>query len=658
MNDTVSEDIPDRTKELIAGSFRLTPLRIALLLALITLAVFLPVSGYDFVNYDDEHYITLHPTVLQGITLGGIAEMSTGTHHSNWHPLTSLSHMLDVELFGLNAGAHHSVNLLLHLANTLLLFFLLSRTTGAAYCSAFVAALFAVHPLHVESVAWISERKDVLSTTFWLLATYAYIRYTERPAWHRYLVVAAFFALGLMAKPMVVTLPFTLLLLDFWPLNRLTNRDAAIRLIIEKLPLICLSIIACVITYAVQLDAGAVKTFEEFPLVHRLGNAIVSYGLYLVNTLWPTNLAAFYPFPLGGPPLWKVIAAAFTLLGISVFALRSVRTKPYFLVGWLWYLGTLVPVIGIVQVGAQAMADRYTYVPLIGILVAATWLVAHQVEKRAWLQTTVIAVSISCLIAAVFLSALQVRYWRDSESLWTHAVSVTGENYLAHQNLGVAIVADSPTKAGEHFAEALRIKPDYADAHGNMGSLYWTQNRYDEALESYRTAIALDPSNAVFHGNLGLSLLRLQDTDGAIASLTTSVRLDPRQAQPQQDLGDALLKNQQPGQAIEHYSAALSLNPSSRDTLCNLAIALIQLERFADARDELNYVLVRAPEYIPAIHALGVAAASQGDSDTARAAFAEVLRLDSTHAQARENLARLESATGNATGDGSVESQP
>ena len=641
----------DRPPEIVGGAVHLTPVRAALLLTLITLAVFLPVTGYDFVNYDDEEYITLHPTVLKGVTLNGIVEVSTQTHHSNWHPLTSLSHMLDVELFGLNAGAHHSVNLLFHLVNTLLLFILLTRMTRAAYCSAFVAALFAVHPLHVESVAWISERKDVLSTTFWLLATLAYVRYTERPSGRRYLGVALLFGIGLMAKPMVVTLPFTLLLLDFWPLNRMKDRASAIKLMIEKLPLLGLSLITCVLTYTVQLNAGAVKTFEEFPLAHRLTNATVTYALYLFKTLWPVNLAAFYPFPLGGPPLWKVGFALLVLVGISLFAFRSARTKPYLLVGWLWFLGTLVPVIGLVQVGAQAMADRYTYVPLIGIFIAATWLVAGWAAHRAWPTRVIATASIACVVIAGLFSAVQVRHWRDSVSLWSHAVDATRDNYLAHQNLGVAIVADEPVEAAAHFTEALRIKPDYADAHGNMGSLYLTQNRYDEALDSYRTAIALDPASAVQHGNLGLALLRLEDLDGAIASLLTAVSLDPRQAQPRQNLGDAFLKQGDPGRAVEHYAAALSLEPSSKETRCNLAIALIQLSRYTDARGQLAHILDRAPEYIPAQHALGVAAASQGDFETARAAFTEVLRLDPSHAQARANLTRLEAEAG-ATAEG------
>ena len=464
-------------------------------ITLLTLALYWRVQGHGFLHYDDYQYVVDNPHVRHGLTRQGVLWALTSGYASNWHPLTWLSHMLDCELYGLNPQGHHLNNLLLHIANALLLFRLLLRMTGALWRSAFVAALFALHPLHVESVAWVAERKDVLSTLFWMLTLGAYLRYRERPTGTRYLATLFLFALGLAAKPMLVTLPFVLLLLDCWPLGRMPSPRSLLPLVREKAPFFVLAALSSVITFWVQSHWGAVVL--SIPLKERLANALVSYVGYGAKMLWPVNLACFYPHPLDGLPLWQAAGALLLLAGVTVAVVRAGRRLPYLAVGWLWYLGTLVPVIGLVQVGAQAMADRYTYVPLIGLFVMLSWGAGSLAAKGPLPKIATAALSAALLAALLPLTWSQISHWKDSETLFAHALEVTDRNLLAHNNLGNALARQGRLEEAEfHLVEALRLRPDYAAAQNNLGILRLRQGRFEEAAGHFAN---LDDRPAVLH---------------------------------------------------------------------------------------------------------------------------------------------------------------
>jgi len=576
---------------------------ICLCLVLVTLAVYWPVRHYQFVNYDDIYYVYLNPHVRAGLTPGGVAWAFTSHYRSNWHPLTWLSHMLDCEIFGLDAGAQHLVNVAFHAVNVLLLFLVLNRMTRAPWRSAFVAALFALHPLHVESVAWIAERKDVLSAFFFMLTLWAYVGYVERlsvisdqlsgkqistnhqsPATGFYVLALVFFALGLMSKPMVVTLPFVLLLLDYWPLGRMFCRarmpegfraaasagnpdirrglpalqslnsgsmDFAPkpcgfgRLIVEKLPFFTLSALSCIVTIWAQ--RGAIGSLEKFPLAARLANAVVAYAAYLVKAVWPTHLAVFYPYHK--LPLQVIVLSVVVLIIISAWTLWQARRAPQFIVGWLWYWGTLVPVIGLVQVGQQSMADRYTYLPLIGIFVMLAWAIPDLVFEpgaRRTHDTTVAAgfslrgtdapmkgaatrnsvllgalkpvaavIAVSLLFVLAVLSRLQVRYWENTETLFDHALQVTKDNWIAHYNLGFALAqAGKIPEALQQFEEAVKIKPDYADAQYNLGRALILEGRAPEAVGHWETAAESNPGDLETQNDLARLLATLPPSKG------------------------------------------------------------------------------------------------------------------------------------------------
>ncbi|MFL5339967.1 MAG: glycosyltransferase family 39 protein [Gemmataceae bacterium] len=401
---------------------------LGLLLVASTLAVFGRCLANEFVNYDDPQYVTDNPHVKEGLTLDGVRWAVTSTDYLNWHPLTWLSLQLDTELFGLEPWGFHLTAILLHAADALLLFLILRQTTGALWPSGFVAALFALHPLHVESVAWVAERKDVLSTLFGLLAIAAYLRYVEQPGWRRYLLVLLAAALSLTAKPMWVTLPGVLLLLDYWPLGRL-QKSSTRTVLLEKVPLLALAATAGVLTVFAQHRGGAVESLELFPWDQRVGNAVVSYIRYLGMTVWPEGLAPFYPHPRGNLPVWPDIGAAVLLVTITTVVLALRRRCPYLVVGWFWYLGTLVPMIGLVQVGEQARADRYTYLPLIGIFIIVAFGLSDLLRSRRFPRALLFAAAIAVILACATLTWKQIGYWHDSRALWAHAVAVTADNY-------------------------------------------------------------------------------------------------------------------------------------------------------------------------------------------------------------------------------------
>ena len=549
---------------------------LAALLALATAAAYWPVLHCGYLNLDDDLYVTANPAVRGGLTLAGVHWAFTATHAALWHPLTWLSHMLDVELWGSNPAGHHATNLFLHVVNTVLLLLVLVRLTRARWRSAVVAALFALHPLHVESVAWVAERKDLLSALFAFLAVGAYGRYAERPGPGRYAAVALALALGLMAKPMLVTLPFVLLLLDVWPLGR----GMSARLVLEKVPLLVLAAGAGVMELIAAGRSGAVGHLDRFPVAARLANAAVSYARYLGKTVWPTDLAVFYPYPSAWPA-WDLAGAAFLLLATTAFALRR---RSYLLVGWLWFLVTLVPVIGIVQAGSQAMADRFVYVPLVGPFLVVAW-GAHDLLRRWPIRPPLIAAGAAALLGALgCLTWSQVHYWQNSVALFTHALEVTSDNWLAHNNLGDALARQGRLdEATLHFSASVALEPSNPDAYYNLGVVLQRKGRAEEAIAPYRAALLLKPEYPNLHNNLGLALLATGDVGGAVGELEQGVRLRP-DAVAHFNLGLALARGGQADEAIAHYREALRSKPDFAEAARELAVALAAREKPEEAK--------------------------------------------------------------------------
>ncbi|WP_051408851.1 tetratricopeptide repeat protein [Syntrophorhabdus aromaticivorans] len=517
---------------------------ISLLLVFMTVLAFWQVARSEFINFDDNVYVTENSHVLQGITRGSITWAFTTGHASNWHPLTWISHMVDVQVFGLRPTWHHLMNLLFHIANTVLLFFVLHRMTKALWQSAFVAALFALHPLHVESVAWVAERKDVLSTFFFMLTIGAYSLYVEERNFRRYALLLLFFAFGLLSKPMLVTLPFVLLLLDYWPLGRLERnpagedpaqtpifRWATVRpLLVEKIPLFALAAFSCVVTYFVQHHGGMMRGMEILSLGTRLANALVSYAAYMGKMLWPVNLAVLYPHPVWWPA-WKVIAGAVVFLSLTALAVKTGRRRPYLPVGWLWYVGTLIPVIGIVQVGSQAMADRYTYIPLIGLFIIAAWGIPGLLVRLPRRREILVALSALCLICLFFLTWKQVSYWRSSITLYNHTLAITKRNGAIYMNRGTAYLVLGDYRAAiEDLGRAIEIDPKFAPAYLNRSTAYGVMGDHARAVADLNKALEINPQYALAYRNRGITYEIMGDYARAMADFTKAARLDPRYA--------------------------------------------------------------------------------------------------------------------------------
>ena len=593
-------------------------------LAAMTLAIYAQVIGHQFITLDDPTYIKENPMVNRGLTLGGLAWAFTTFYATNWHPLTWISHMIDCQLFGTNAGRHLLANALFHVVNTLLVFWFLLRATHARWPSALVAALFALHPLHVESVAWASERKDTLSTLFGLLSLIAYVRYAERPSISRYAWVAVTLALGLLAKPMLVTWPFVMLLLDYWPLGRIRGQPArrslaeggwlVVRdLVIEKIPLFALVTASVIVTFLAQSHGGAVRTFAAAPVALRLSNALVSYAKYLLLTFWPHHLAVYYPLPPTGIPAWQIIGAAFLLIGITVFCISRPRMfSGYLIVGWLWFLGTLVPVIGLVQVGGQTMADRYFYIPSIGLFVALVFGLADIARKwrvAPWLSAGVAG---GVLLILATLTNAQIQRWRDSFALFEHTLAVTPPNLQIERNLALALGGSGRyDDAAMHFERALQIDPNFYDglvglgvtrefqgrlpqaidyfqaairsqpnaptAHQQLGRALWKQNRDQAALEEMRRASELAPEDAEIGADFALGLELVGRMPEAVAQFYKALRLNPNNAEAHANLGSALLTSGKTRESIPEFEAALRLNPSLENARKNLQQAQAKL---------------------------------------------------------------------------------
>jgi protein O-mannosyl-transferase len=691
---------------------RLAAWLLAVLLVLGTMALYWPATRCEFVNLDDNLHVTANVQVQKGLTLESLKWAWLNPVNYLWQPLTVWSHMLDCQLFGLKPWGHHLTSVLLHAVNTGLVFLLLRRLTGALWRSVWVAALFGWHPLRVESVAWVAERKDVLSVFFGLLALMAYARYAQaqslkskvqrlkseagaedaesgmqkpgkpetqhasrftfhvsRLAPHAgafYFLSLFLYALGLMSKPMLVTWPFVMLLLDYWPLKR--NAECGIRsaepgaggtgqgrtlpwtkLVWEKIPFFVLAAVMSVVTFMVQKRLGILAAGEHLPLGARLGNALISYCRYLGKMFWPTDLAGLYPHP-GYWPLEKALLAGVLLLGLSVLVWVGRRRHPYLLMGWLWYCGTLVPVSQVVQTAVQAMADRYTYVPSLGVLILTVWS-AWELTRR-W-RYQVLGWSAAGGVAIVLCLALtrqQIGYWKDSEALWRQAVKVTDNNYLAHTQLGI-VLGLAHTQLGiilgqkgqseeaiRHYQEALRLEPGCAEAHYNLGAARDKKGQSEEAIRHYQEALRLEPDHAEAHNNLGLALDKKGESEEAIRQYQEALRLKPDYALAHNNLGAALDKKGQGEEAIRQLQEALRLKPDYADAHYNLGAALDKKGQSEEAIRQYQEALRLKPDYADAHNNLGAALDDQGQSDGAIRHYQAALRLKPDHAEAHNNL--------------------
>jgi protein O-mannosyl-transferase len=563
-------------------------------LLLAILLVFGQTAWHEFLNYDDPAFVSENLVVQSGLTWKGIAWGFTTFETANWYPVTWLSHMLDCQLFGLRSGWHHGMNVAFHIVNSILLYILLLRMTGAFWRSAVVAALFALHPLHVESVAWVAERKDVLSTMFALLAILAYVGYVRRPSAIRYVLVAVLLTLGLMSKPMLVTLPFVLLLLDYWPLSQWglpPCGQTALRLVLEKLPLLALAAAFSVVTYVAQLQEGATTMLsDKIAFSVRLANALVSYIEYLGKTVWPYPLIVFYPY-VPDRPLWQPVAAATFLIAVTGVAVWLWRSRPYLTVGWFWYFGTLVPVIGLIQVGSQSIADRYTYLPLVGIFILAVWGSADLLAGWRYGRTTLGVLAAAAILACMILTARQTAHWTDTISLFEYVLTITPDNAVAHENVGdVLLQKHRNEEAAAHFREAVRIDPRSGTMkYCNVASTLSNQKRFAEAADQLREALRLDPNLAVAHNNLALVLAQLGNFQEVIEHLQEAVRVAPDKPEVLKNLAWALAtcpdhKLRDGPKAVELAERAVALSKGQQpDFLDTLAAAYAEAGRFPEA---------------------------------------------------------------------------
>jgi tetratricopeptide (TPR) repeat protein len=635
---------------------------VSVFLAVIVWIAFGQALGHEFVGYDDPRYVVQNTWVTNGVTPGGIKWALTHVHASNWHPLTTISHMLDCQLYGLQPWGHHLTNILLHATAAILLFLALRKLTGALWPSLLVAAVFAVHPLRVESVAWVSERKDVLSGVFFMLTLWAYARYSRGngPPTFWYIMVVVLFALGLMCKPTLVTVPFVLLLLDYWPLCRRQPCSSLGRgitrytwpwLVIEKLPLFVLSAASCVATLLAQKQA--LDASLKPPLGERVGNALVSYAIYLGQMIWPAHLAVLYPYPEGNLKVPHVILALLLLLIVSTAFFLWRRKYPFLLTGWLWYLGMLVPMIGIVQVGSQVRADRYTYLPQIGLYLLVAWGAMELFHQ--WRRSRVILAGAGLLIitALTTRSYFQTSYWQDTETLWKHATATTSNNYIATTNLAEALFQSG--RFDEAIAEcqkALKIKPDFAAAHVDLGAALVENQRggdgarrqngaVDEAIVHYRRALQIKPDFAQAHSDLGTALLLKGQVDEAIAHYQKALEIDPNFAEARYSLGNAFLAEGEYSESIAAYEAAVRIRPDYFEAHYNLGRVLATIGKTREALDEFNEAL-RVGGNSAKVHcALGSLLGRMGHREEATAHLVEALRLKPDYEYAKQQLREL-----------------
>ena len=618
----------------------------ALLIGGMVLLVFWPLQYADFINYDDNLYVFENTRLSQGFSWENIKWALIDYHTGYWHPLTWLTFFLDYQLYGPDAGGYHWTSVLFHLAASLLLFKVMVRMTGAPGKSFLVSAFFAVHPLHVESVAWISERKDVLSGFLFMLTLWLYIRYADKRKFSNYLLVLLSFVLGSAAKPILVTLPFVLLLLDYWPLGRIGEKtDSSGRpigtwenMILEKAPFFALSAALSIMTFWTARQMGGVISLQKVPFLHRLGNAILAYGGYLRKMFFPADLSVFYPYPatipLASALMWLLVLAAITGVALLYF-----KKHPYLTVGWLWYLGMLFPVIGLVQAGEQGMADRYTYLSLIGIFIAlAWWLPTLLPDRRLWRRSMAV-VTLAVVAGAMIISSQQVRYWQNSTTLFQHALKVTKENSMAHNTLGLSLFKEGQMEeALHHYREAIRIRPNYANAHNNIGLVLMKIGETELAIDHYGKALRIIPNYPAAHINMGIAMAKKGDTEAAISHFQAALAIQPRHALAHNNMGIAMAKKGDVEAAIRHFRLSLESDPNDADTHNNLAIALANSGRPRDAVRHFYDSLSINPRD-PSVHNnLGLCLANGGYYEAAMKHFREALKIDPAFAIARKNL--------------------
>jgi tetratricopeptide (TPR) repeat protein len=643
---------------------KLYAVSICVTLALATIIACEPVCHNEFISFDDDLYIYNNNYVKAGLTREGLVWAVTKIHAYNWHPLTWVSHMLDWQLFGSNPAGHHLINLIFHIANTLLLFIVLRGMTHTLWPSAFVAAAFALHPLHVESVAWASERKDVLSTFFWILAMWAYVRYVEQPNIARYLLIILAFCLGLMTKQMLVTLPFVLLLFDYWPLGRLGIKRRSFcgsapvavsvrRCILEKVPLLILSAIASVTVYVVQHHAGTTQSFVRYPLLYRIENAMVVYAVYIGKMLWPSNLAIFYPHQHKNLPAWQIIGAALLLACITTAVICRIRQKPYLLVGWLWYLGTLVPVIGLVQIGLQAYADRYTYMPLTGLFIIIAWGVPDILARLHYRKAILSSSTVLLLLILGVMARHQFGYWHDSVTLYRHATVAVQNNWWAHNHLGIAYYYKGELdKASKHFTEALRIKPTYQNALCGIGAVLLAQGELDKAITYLRDALRLElysPREGVYHTQahtyLGIALAKKGRLDDAIKHYLEALRITPDFPVARRNLGDLFAQQGRFDEAVREYQKFLQIMPDDPNVLNALGIVLGQQGKLDEAIRYFNAALLTNKNLPDVYGNLGLAYVRLGKNGPAITNLVKSIELDSNSTDNLNNLAWVLAST-------------
>jgi tetratricopeptide (TPR) repeat protein len=596
---------------------------VCVFLVLAVFAVFGQTAQFEFVNYDDNTYIYANPVVLKGLTWQGLCWAFTYSEIGHWHPLTWMTHMADCQCYGLWASGHHITNLVLHTVSTLLLFLTLQRMTGAFWRSAFVAAVFTVHPLRAESVAWIAERKDVLSGVFFMLTLWTYLNYVRGPSAGRYLAMLASFALGLLAKNMLVTVPFVLLLLDWWPLGRMRSssheetgpvqsRIPFWGLVKEKIPLLFLSAASCLATICSSEKIGEAARIPTFA---RIGNAAVSYLVYLRQMLCPTGLSSLYPFPQNGPLAGEVLGALALLTAVTFIVVANREKRPFLLVGWLWYLGMLVPAIGIVQISYYAHADRYTYLPSIGLAIAATWLVGDY--TKGWKHRQFILVSLSSVVVGVlsFFGYVQTTHWRDSETLWTQALKCDPDNRFAHYNLGITLLSRGETnEAIAQYRRAVEIYPRYTEALNNLGLALFDNGEKKEAMAQYRKALEVDPKHNRARCNLASALAQMGQLEEAAAQYRQVLRSEPDLVTAHHDLAVTLDRLGQTDEAIAQYRQVLKAEPADIEVLNHLGLALAKAGRLDEASETYREAIRIDPRYVYAYCNLGAALSQKGEN--------------------------------------------
>ena len=622
---------------------------ILVLLAVGTLAVYWPVLKYDFVKYDDDKYLIENPRIKAGITTESVTDAFIKPHYSMWHPLTTLSYLLDYELFGFSASWFHGVNLAFHVACVLLLFWVLQWATGSIWPSAFVAAIFALHPLQVESVAWIAERKNVLSGFFSLLTIGAYVLYSRRPGILRYLLVFFIFALCIMTKPMVVTLPCVLLLMDYWPLERLNFKDSqntlalSGRLIAEKIPLFLLVGVLCVITFTAQKGGGVMSGLEKLSLNARVANTLNSYVIYMAKLFWPTNLAVFYPHPGGNYSVPKVVVFAVLLVLLTVLLVFILYRRKFPAVGWFWYVGTLIPVIGLVQVGAQARADRYMYMSMIGLLFIVAWTAAELVQRWPGVRVATSLLGVVLVAASATVTRMQLTHWKDSISLFRHAVEATSNNAVMHNNLANELKEQGKTEqAILHFQRSLQIKANSAEVHNNLGNAMIKQGRNDTAIKHYKEAIRLKPKFAVAHYNLGLSFYNNKQFEDAISAYRQAVELKPNYADAWCNLGIAQADFGDFEHAVDSFRQAIAIKPDFVVAHGRLGLALARLNKIEQAIEQFEIVLRARPDDYEMHFNIGFLFESNGKSQKAIDHYRRSVEINPEEQKARQGLERLE----------------